>query len=43
MEVHEDPEHALSDGPNSLALNDFEGLLRNVKQIDALVKRSSPQ
>ena len=40
MEVHEDPEHALSDGPNSLALRDFEGLLRVVKNIDALIKES---
>ena len=39
MEVHEDPDHALSDGPNSLALKDFEGLMRIVKEIDAIVKR----
>ena len=39
MEVHEDPDHALSDGPNSLALKEFEGLLRVVKDIDAIVKR----
>jgi 2-dehydro-3-deoxyphosphooctonate aldolase (KDO 8-P synthase) len=39
MEVHEDPDHALSDGPNSLALKEFEGLLRIVKDIDAIVKR----
>ena len=38
MEVHEDPDHALSDGPNSLALENFEELLRSVKEIDALVK-----
>jgi 2-dehydro-3-deoxyphosphooctonate aldolase (KDO 8-P synthase) len=38
MEVHEDPEHALSDGPNSLALQDFEALLRTVKEIDDVVK-----
>ncbi|HEX9786540.1 MAG TPA: 3-deoxy-8-phosphooctulonate synthase [Candidatus Binatia bacterium] len=38
MEVHEDPDHALSDGPNSLRLNDFEDLLKVVKQVDALVK-----
>jgi 2-dehydro-3-deoxyphosphooctonate aldolase (KDO 8-P synthase) len=38
MEVHEDPEHALSDGPNSLMLNDFEGLLRIIKRIDTVVK-----
>jgi 2-dehydro-3-deoxyphosphooctonate aldolase (KDO 8-P synthase) len=39
MEVHEDPERALSDGPNSLALADLEKLLANVKQIDGLVKK----
>src|SRR5690349_6290966 len=39
MEVHEDPERALSDGPNSLALKDLEKLLARVKEIDALVKR----
>lgn len=38
MEVHEDPDHAKSDGPNSLNLKDFEGLLQIVKQLDALVK-----
>src|SRR5918992_287870 len=39
MEVHEDPDHALSDGPNSLPLEEFEGLLRMVKEIDGLVGR----
>jgi 2-dehydro-3-deoxyphosphooctonate aldolase (KDO 8-P synthase) len=39
MEVHEDPNRALSDGPNSLPLRDFEGLLRLVKEIDGIVKR----
>ena len=38
MEVHEDPECAKSDGPNSLDLKDFENLLRIVKQLDHLVK-----
>jgi len=38
MEVHEDPDHALSDGPNSLPLKEVEALLRIVKEIDALVK-----
>ncbi|MDP9131257.1 MAG: 3-deoxy-8-phosphooctulonate synthase [Candidatus Binatota bacterium] len=38
MEVHENPDQALSDGPNSLALESFEALLRKVKEIDALVK-----
>jgi 2-dehydro-3-deoxyphosphooctonate aldolase (KDO 8-P synthase) len=41
MEVHEDPEHALSDGPNSLPLEQFENVLRSVKQIDALLKQVS--
>jgi 2-dehydro-3-deoxyphosphooctonate aldolase (KDO 8-P synthase) len=39
MEVHEDPDHALSDGPNSLPLKDFEALIRIVKEIDAILKR----
>jgi 2-dehydro-3-deoxyphosphooctonate aldolase (KDO 8-P synthase) len=38
MEVHENPDQALSDGPNSLALDNFEALIRQVKEIDALVK-----
>jgi 2-dehydro-3-deoxyphosphooctonate aldolase (KDO 8-P synthase) len=38
MEVHENPDQALSDGPNSLALANFEVLIRKVKEIDALVK-----
>jgi 2-dehydro-3-deoxyphosphooctonate aldolase (KDO 8-P synthase) len=44
MEVHEDPDHAMSDGPNSLKLEDFEELLRMIKRVDALVKEwESPQ
>ncbi|MBI4523100.1 MAG: 3-deoxy-8-phosphooctulonate synthase [Deltaproteobacteria bacterium] len=38
MEVHEDPERALSDGPNSLPLAELERLLQIVKQIDLLAK-----
>ena len=38
MEVHEDPERALSDGPNSLPLRELEGLLRRLKKIDTVVK-----
>jgi 2-dehydro-3-deoxyphosphooctonate aldolase (KDO 8-P synthase) len=41
MEVHEDPDHALSDGPNSLKLEDFEGLVEVVKQLDCLVKAAA--
>ncbi len=38
LEVHEDPEHALSDGPNSYRLDALEILLRELKQIDAIAK-----
>ncbi len=38
MEVHEDPDRALSDGPNSLPLKELEGLLRRLKKIDTVVK-----
>ena len=38
MEVHEDPDRALSDGPNSLPLKELEGLLKRVKEIDGLLK-----
>lgn len=38
MEVHEDPDRALSDGPNSLAMKDFGRVLAVVKQIDALIR-----
>jgi 2-dehydro-3-deoxyphosphooctonate aldolase (KDO 8-P synthase) len=41
MEVHEDPDHALSDGPNSLPLSEFETLVRTVKEIDEIVKGSA--
>ncbi|HEX5022469.1 MAG TPA: 3-deoxy-8-phosphooctulonate synthase [Candidatus Binatia bacterium] len=40
MEVHEDPDHAMSDGPNSLDLSEFEGLLKVVKRLDELVKET---
>ncbi|MFQ5518399.1 MAG: 3-deoxy-8-phosphooctulonate synthase, partial [Mariprofundus sp.] len=38
MEVHPDPDQAKSDGPNSLALADLEGVLTTLKQIDEVVK-----
>jgi len=40
LEVHEDPEHALSDGPNSYRLDELETLLRELKRIDAIAKKS---
>ncbi len=41
MEVHEDPEKALCDGPNSIALNDLTVLLKKLKAIDQVVKQVS--
>ncbi len=38
MEVHEDPDRALSDGPTSFPLAGLDGLLRAVKDIDGRVK-----
>ena len=40
MEVHPDPDHAKSDGPNSVALADLEGLLTTLKRLDEVVKES---
>jgi len=38
MEVHPDPDKAMSDGPNSLALRDLEGVLSTLKRLDEIVK-----
>jgi 2-dehydro-3-deoxyphosphooctonate aldolase (KDO 8-P synthase) len=37
-EVHENPDKALCDGPNSLKIDDLPELLRQLKAIDAIVK-----
>jgi len=39
MEVHQDPDHAPSDGPNMVKLQDFPLLLEQLVEIDAIVKR----
>src|SRR3954463_2097947 len=39
MEVHQDPDHAPSDGPNMVKLKDFPALLEQLVQIDEIVKR----
>ncbi|MEY4965825.1 MAG: hypothetical protein RL274_1408 [Pseudomonadota bacterium] len=39
MEVHQDPDHAPSDGPNMVKLKDFPHLLEQLVEIDAVVKR----
>jgi 2-dehydro-3-deoxyphosphooctonate aldolase (KDO 8-P synthase) len=38
FEVHPDPDHALCDGPNSLALDSLPELLKTLKKIDAAVR-----
>lgn len=40
MEVHPDPDNALSDGPNMLPLNKVEQLLRQLSEIDNIIKAS---
>jgi 2-dehydro-3-deoxyphosphooctonate aldolase (KDO 8-P synthase) len=39
MEVHQDPDHAPSDGPNMVKLKDFPALLTQLVEIDEIVKR----
>lgn len=43
MEVHEQPERALSDGPNALPLARFESLLHILRDIHELVRRNAAQ
>ena len=38
IETHPDPDHAPSDGPNMVPLNEFEGLMRTLMAFDALAK-----
>tara|TARA_A100001391_G_scaffold273_4_gene721 strand:+ start:13381 stop:14211 length:831 start_codon:yes stop_codon:yes gene_type:complete len=40
METHPDPANALSDGPNALPLDRFEGLVEQLKMLDGVVKSS---
>jgi 2-dehydro-3-deoxyphosphooctonate aldolase (KDO 8-P synthase) len=39
VETHENPDHAPSDGPNMVPLRDFEALLADLQDYDALTKR----
>ncbi len=41
METHPDPDNAPSDGPNMVAMKDFEPLLKELLEYDALSKRRS--
>jgi 2-dehydro-3-deoxyphosphooctonate aldolase (KDO 8-P synthase) len=38
MEVHEDPEAALCDGPNSIPLSELPALLKRLQALDAVVR-----
>src|ERR1700676_620267 len=38
VETHQDPDHAPSDGPNMMPLNEMEGLLRGLMEFDKLAK-----
>ena len=39
MEAHEDPDNAPSDGPNMIPLNNLESLLKQLTDIDNLIKK----
>ena len=39
METHPDPDHAPSDGPNMVPMSQFEGLVGELLEYDALAKR----
>jgi 2-dehydro-3-deoxyphosphooctonate aldolase (KDO 8-P synthase) len=43
LEVHPDPDRALCDGPNSLALESLPELLATLKRIDAAVHETREQ
>ena len=38
IETHQDPDNAPSDGPNMVPLNDFENLIKQLTEIDNLIK-----
>jgi 2-dehydro-3-deoxyphosphooctonate aldolase (KDO 8-P synthase) len=41
MECHEDPDRAPSDGPNMIKLDDLSDILKDLVNIDNVVKRKS--
>ena len=42
IETHQDPDKAPSDGPNMVPLAQFEGLVRELMAVDAVVKQRGP-
>jgi 2-dehydro-3-deoxyphosphooctonate aldolase (KDO 8-P synthase) len=43
VETHPNPDKALCDGPNSLPLKDMESMLKELKEIDKVVKSAGPR
>jgi 3-deoxy-7-phosphoheptulonate synthase len=43
VEVHPDPEHALSDGPQSLHFREFEKLLKQIRAMESFMKTLKDQ
>ena len=41
IETHEDPDNAPSDGPNMVPLKQFEALMRELMELDVVVKRQA--
>ncbi|MEQ8825780.1 MAG: 3-deoxy-8-phosphooctulonate synthase [Filomicrobium sp.] len=41
IETHQDPDNAPSDGPNMVPLHQFEGLMRELMEFDAVAKRQA--
>ena len=39
IETHEDPDNAPSDGPNMIPLNELKNLLKQLSEIDNLIKK----
>ena len=40
IETHDNPDHAPSDGPNMIALNQMHNLLKTLKQLDEIAKKN---
>ena len=41
IETHPDPDKALSDGPNQIPLNELAGVLRQLKQIHEIARKTT--
>ena len=41
LETHDDPDNALSDGPNMIHLKDLKNLLVQLKEFDVIAKKNA--